>query len=485
MKESYDAIVVGGGIGGLIPAGLLAKRGLETLVVEKAPFLGGTCRAIEWGGFRADMIGKVQTAYFAKPEDTWLHKAYEMLGASPNLGTVERYIMSVGRKGQVKPEFALFDTGAGSDALIDLHSIMTGFDLNPKQRAELTRVLTEMGTVSEETCKEFLNIGFKEWAEKNVGDIVIQIFFQGTTLLAGLDPSDFASGHMMGAMGPIHRGSFCFALPREALMADGLIAPLARAIEQLGCDIVTDATVKRISVENNHVEGVWITDNNTMLSYQIKAPVVVCAVPIYYAFGKILEAKNFTESELKFIEMITKGRQEDYWGAYFLKEKVVPDDFPAWSHVFDFRTGGPVYLGDLWIPLGASQWLGATGPKGKQLVIVYMVGGEEGPFESDHPSYKTVREEEAKFESIIDNEILPGFLNAVEHHGQLLMEGWGRFNYLTHDPNDTLEVKSKAVKGLYFAGDTPFVLGSLLGLEKCGRAGIECTDTIFRDLGRS
>ena len=90
MKASYDAVVVGGGIGGLITAGLLAKRGLETLVVEKAPFLGGTCRAMEWGGFRADMIGKVQTAYFAKPEDTWLHKAYEMLGTSPNLGIVER-----------------------------------------------------------------------------------------------------------------------------------------------------------------------------------------------------------------------------------------------------------------------------------------------------------------------------------------------------------------------------------------------------------
>jgi hypothetical protein len=54
-----------------------------------------------------------------------------------------------------------------------------------------------------------------------------------------------------------------------------------------------------------------------------------------------------------------------------------------------------------------------------------------------------------------------------------------------HDPNDTVEVKSKAVKGLYFAGDTPFVLGSLLGMEKCGRVGIECADTILRDLGKN
>jgi hypothetical protein len=54
-----------------------------------------------------------------------------------------------------------------------------------------------------------------------------------------------------------------------------------------------------------------------------------------------------------------------------------------------------------------------------------------------------------------------------------------------HDPNDTVDVKSKAVKGLYFAGDTPFVLGSLLGMEKCGRVAIECRDTITRDQGKS
>jgi hypothetical protein len=485
MKENYDAIVVGGGIGGLITAGLLSKRGLKTLIVEKAPAVAGTSRVMEWGGFRADMIAKVQTAYFAKPEDTWLYRALKMIGVTPDLDTVERYLMAIGKKGQVKPEIALFDTGAGSDALIDLHSIMTGFELNTKQKTELERVLTEMGTISEETSKEFLGMGFKEWSEKNVGDIVIQMFFLGTTLLAGLDPSDFAAGHMMGAMGPIHRGSFCFALPRGALMEDGLIAPLAKAVEQLGCETITNTTVKKIIIEDNTVEGVWIIDNNTMLSYRITAPIVVSAVPIYHAFGRFLEEKDFTESELRFVNMIMNCQQEDYWGVYFLKEKVVPEDFPAWSHIFDFRTGGPVYLGDLWIPLGAKQWLGATGPEGKQLVIMYMVGGSEGHFEEDYPSYKTLTEEASKFESIIDSEILPGFLKAVEHKGHLLIEGWGRFNYFTHDPNDTLEVKSKAVKGLYFAGDTPFVLGSLLGLEKCGRVGIECADAITRDLGRS
>ena len=40
-RESYDAIVVGAGIGGLTLACLLARAGLETLVVENGVTIKG------------------------------------------------------------------------------------------------------------------------------------------------------------------------------------------------------------------------------------------------------------------------------------------------------------------------------------------------------------------------------------------------------------------------------------------------------------
>ena len=484
MKENYDAIVVGGGLGGLLAGGLLAKKGLETLIVEKNPFLGGRCRTIEWDGFRADVAPKVQTTYFNEPKDTWLYRACEMLGVYLDLHTVSWHIVSVNKKGEEKPRFDPFDPRLGSQAFIDFFATMTGCNFNEKQREELSRVLTEMGTVSEETCKEFLKMGFDEWSRKNVGDAVVQTFFQGTTILAGVDVPDFPAGHMIGSMGAIHKGTFNFGYPIGAVLMDSLIGPLEKACKGFGCDIVKDMDVRRICTEHKQANGAWLMDRKTDMLYKASAPVVVCAVPLYTALGSFLDDDDFTESERRFVEMTVKGKQDDYVGFYFLKDEVVPPDFPAWTHIFDFTIGGPVYRGDLYIPLGANPPIGATGPKGKQLVLTYMIGGEEGPFGEDLPSYETIRKEEEEFEGLVEK-VLPGFKKAIEHQGHVLSENWGRFCYLTHDPNDTVEIASKAVKGLYFAGDTPFVLGSLLGTEKCGRVGIECSDTILRDLGKN
>ena len=483
MKDKYDAIVVGGGLGGLLAGGLLAKKGMETLVVEKNPFLGGRCRTIEWGGFRADIGPKVQTAFYKDSKDTWFCRACEMLGVHLDMAIVDWHIVSVNKKGEDKPTWDPFDPRLGSQAFIDFFAIMTGAKFNEVQRTELRRVLEEMGTVSEETCKEFLNTAFTDWSKTNVGDAVVRTFFQGTTILAGVDVSEYPTGHMIGAMGAIHKGTFNFGYPIGQVLMDSTIGPLEKACKGYGCDIVTNMDVRRICTENKKANGAWLRDRSTDMLYKASAPVLVCAVPLYTALGTMLEDDDFTENERRFIDMTIKGKQDDYIGFYFLKEEVIPPNFPAWTHIFDFTTGGPVYRGDVYIPLGAHPKIGATGPKGKQLLLTYMIGGPEGPFDEDLPDYERVRKEEEEFEDLVEI-ALPGFKNAIEHQGHVLSENWGRFCYLMHDPNDTVEVKSKAVKGLYFAGDTPFVLGSLLGLEKCGRVGIECSDTIFRDLGK-
>ena len=50
-KKTYDAIVVGAGFGGSSCAGLLAKRGLEVLLVEKNARAGGKAMSLSRGGY--------------------------------------------------------------------------------------------------------------------------------------------------------------------------------------------------------------------------------------------------------------------------------------------------------------------------------------------------------------------------------------------------------------------------------------------------
>jgi phytoene dehydrogenase-like protein len=485
MKEKYDAVIVGGGIGGLLAGGMLAKEGLEILIVEKNSFLGGRSRTIEWNGFRADMYPKVHCPHFNKFEDTWLVKALAMLGLTLDESIINWKIAAINKKGQTKPEFHSFDPSIGSDAFVNFFTLMTGAKFNEKQETELKRVLGEMNSLSEETCEEFMNISLNDWCKENVADAVVRNFFVGTAILSGLDITDYAVGWVMRTMGTIYSKNFTFGYLNGKLQMDAIVTPLEKACEQLGCDILKGISVRKVCVDNKRIDGVWIEDNNTLMTYKVDAPMVVCDVPLFQAMGTIFDDNDFTEGERNYITALEKGKQCDWLGWYFLKEEVIPPDFPAWANIFDYTKGGPMYIGDLYIPLRADPWLGATGPKGKQMVQLYMVGGKAGHFGSDHPSFNKVREKELRLEAAMET-MIPGFTKAIEHQTRVFAGAEsGHYWFHMHDPKCTVEVKSKAVDGLYFVGDTPLVLGCMLGVERCGRIAIECRDAILRDRGKS
>src|ERR1041384_6130577 len=52
--ESYDAVVVGAGVGGLVCANLLARAGLRVLLVEQHYMVGGDCSTFRRAGYTFD-----------------------------------------------------------------------------------------------------------------------------------------------------------------------------------------------------------------------------------------------------------------------------------------------------------------------------------------------------------------------------------------------------------------------------------------------
>jgi hypothetical protein len=50
MADGYDVIVIGGGLGGLIAAGLVARAGRKTLLIDRNHDVGGAASTYEAGG---------------------------------------------------------------------------------------------------------------------------------------------------------------------------------------------------------------------------------------------------------------------------------------------------------------------------------------------------------------------------------------------------------------------------------------------------
>ena len=55
MKDKYDVVIIGAGIGGLVCGCYLAKAGLKVLIVEKNDKPGGYCTSFEKDGYRFDV----------------------------------------------------------------------------------------------------------------------------------------------------------------------------------------------------------------------------------------------------------------------------------------------------------------------------------------------------------------------------------------------------------------------------------------------
>ena len=275
-NESYDVIIVGGGMGGLNLAALLAHEGQRVLVLEKdgRDQLGGRASSGKIGRAAVDngIKGLIQ------------------------VGSQDEIFRRIGK---TMPENVCRWTNSGK-----VHMNGEWRDLDEMIRGSLPEFVKVYVATAKDWSYEQLesieNVSIEKFVTERTQDQGVIDFFRYLGWLFGgtrAIPDDFSAGALFYSVKKQYEvlGGF----PSQSYWVRGgsgaIAGPLIEAIEERGGEIRTNSAVSRILIENRRVRGVAVDQGTRRVPTElldtqtIEAPVVVSAVAIWDVFNILSE----------------------------------------------------------------------------------------------------------------------------------------------------------------------------------------------------
>lgn len=98
--KTYEVIVIGAGISGLLSALALSKEGKSVLILEKSDYLGGVCRSYEVDGYQVDTGPHIITRLDGGPLRELMQKYFDVV---PNFVPHGKYYVRLGGRVRAFP----------------------------------------------------------------------------------------------------------------------------------------------------------------------------------------------------------------------------------------------------------------------------------------------------------------------------------------------------------------------------------------------
>jgi phytoene dehydrogenase-like protein len=280
QPADYDAIIAGGGAGGLLTALALSHKGKKVLVVEQGDRLGGVWHGYWVDGFRVDqglhVITRVKRGAFARflrnylsppPEfvlhDGWYFRVHDKIGTIPS---------SVGET---------------------LRWPLTGM----RGRLGLARIGAKIKTMKLEEMEKYKDITFLEFMQSNnaTNQVMLDVMQSAIYMAAGVG-IDKASAYEAlrtlkdtdkesSKLGSIKRLLFGGSEYDEGYVVGGMAALVKRVTDAINGNYVLNASVEAIHAENGRVAG--LTVNGTRLDHRH----IVSNIPLW-SMDKIIDSPD-------------------------------------------------------------------------------------------------------------------------------------------------------------------------------------------------
>ncbi len=496
ISNSYDAIVVGCGVAGSLVGAILSNmEHKKVLILEASPQIGGRATSFRGEGMiDADEFRKT----LALSAHSWVSERTE-----PDLPTLIKkkmlygYILEAGgrgawytNRGRVSHALALFNKAS-------IFYSNTGFvwydhdwkphivarrakygwmsDTDYAEMVKVHKCKLQVRSIAE--AEKFDHVTLKDWVEGITHNELAQEFHyaMGTFQTIMNDPALNAAGENLKVFLQVQEtgvhitnGSWGFAgAPGHRFITEGFAA----AVEDAEGDIVTNARVKEVIIQNGRVTGVVAeTDGKTV---EMKAPVVVCTAPPK-ALLKILPERVLPA---EFVRLTKKIIHTSMVAGQFGMKKplnvfceldVDPRSFYHTSMLIPESEG--LFRGHVPLDVVAmSAMAPTTAPEGKHMMgMASSILAEEA---HDKKKVDIVIDRMLKFADTA----FPGWRESLE----FMFFTVGDTCILWRHPEDEwVDVKCASVEGLFFAGDTYGKRLNEGGIEGAVHSGFICAGAI-------
>lgn len=314
-NETFDVIVVGAGFGGSSCAGLLAKKGLKVLLLEKNAISGGKAMTISReGGYR--------------------HTGWVVIGAPVEGNLYEVVLKELGMEDRVQlvapasgRTGSIYKTSSGKYVALpemppgptDPNILFDWLEIKEEERENALKLFADIVMMSPEQIETLHNTNFRDWLAqysppKSLYAFLVSLISDGLFMAP---PDVVEAAEIIRSLQDMflrNGGIFCVGGWSQVTEA------YCEAVRQSGGTVIMQARTQKIVVKDGKVMGVVTTKG------EFDAPVVISNAGIQPTVLKLVGEEHFDESYINYVKDLVPS-----WSLlgyrYYLNRKVTDAPF--------------------------------------------------------------------------------------------------------------------------------------------------------------